>query len=74
MLVLCKEKIFSSKDTLKHLIDRNNTLRMSIASVLLNISRPLLKKLEIAFKPGLSTVQWTSKHLNSYFENVSGVS
>lgn len=71
ILVFCKEKVLNAQETLRQLVQRNNDLRMSIEMVLLNISRPMLKKLELAFKPGLSTVQWTSEHLDQYFENVS---
>lgn len=38
--------------------------------ILLNIFRPALRRLELAFKPGLSTVTWTSEHLDDYFINV----
>lgn len=38
--------------------------------VLFNISRPILRKIDLAFKPGLSRVQWLSLDLDMYFELV----
>lgn len=74
IVVYYKEKILNSKETLKQLINRNNELRSSIDMILLNVTRPSLKKLELAFKPGLSTVTWTSENLNDYFDKVHNVS
>lgn len=73
VMVFCKDKLMESYETLGSLVRRNNELRMSIDMVLLNISRPLLRKLELAFKPGLSTIAWTSEHLDDYFEDVRAV-
>lgn len=59
-----------AKDTLGHLISVNNTLRNSLDMVLFNISRPILRKIDIAFKPGLTRIQWLSMDLDMYFEYV----
>lgn len=73
VMVFCKEKVMESYETMRQLVDENNRLRLSIDMFLLNISRPLLRQLELAFKPGLSTVSWTSDHLEDYFESVRAV-
>lgn len=73
VMVFCKEKVMESYETMRQLVDENNKLRMSIDMFLLNISRPLLRQLELAFKPGLSTVSWTSDHLEDYFGSVRTV-
>lgn len=70
VMVFCKEKAMESYETMRQLVDENNRLRMSMDMCMLNISRPLLRQLEVAFKPGLSTVSWTSDHLDDYFESV----
>lgn len=72
-MVYCKDKVLDDYERLDRLIKRNNEIRMSIDMILLNVSRPLLKKLEIAFRPGLSTVTWQSEHLEDYFDNVEHV-
>lgn len=59
-----------AKNTLHHLISANNTLRNSLDMVLFNISRPILRKIDIAFKPGLTRIQWLSMDLDMYFEHV----
>lgn len=59
-----------AKDTLGHLISSNNALRNSLDMVLFNISRPILRKIDIAFKPGLTRIQWLSMDLDMYFEYV----
>lgn len=73
-MVFCKEKVLDDYERLKRLIKRNNKMRMSIDMILLNVSRPFLRKLELAFRPGLSTITWLSEHLEDYFDNVELVS
>lgn len=73
VMVFCRDKVMDAKETLMHLIEENNRLRLSVDLVLFNLSRPLLRKLELAFKPGLSTVSWTSEHLDDYCEHVRAV-
>lgn len=73
VMVFCEERVLGSYKTLNDLILENNRIRMSVDMVLLSISRPSLKKLELAFKPGLSTVTWISDNLDNYFEHVQKV-
>lgn len=73
ILVFCKDKVLDDYERLNRLIKRNNEIRMSIDMILLNVSRPLLRKLELAFRPGLSTVTWLSENLEEYFDNVENV-
>lgn len=72
-MVFCKEKVLDDYERLQRMIKRNNKIRMSIDMILLNVSRPLLRKIELAFRPGLSTVTWLSEHLDDYFDNVEQV-
>lgn len=75
MLVCNREVILNAKETLQMLLDQNNDIRMSIDMVLVSIVRPLLRKLDIAFKPGLSRVQWLSSDLElftTYVQEVRG--
>lgn len=74
IIVIYKEKILNAKETLTQLINRNNELRQSVDMVLLSVTRQNLKRIELAFKPGLSTVTWTSEHLDGYFDHVRMVS
>lgn len=70
IIVMYKEKILNAKETLTQLIQRNNELRQSVDMVLFSVTRQNLKRIELAFKPGLSTVTWTSEHLDEYFDHV----
>lgn len=45
-------------------------MRNSLDMVLFNISRPILRKLDIAFKSGLTRIQWLSMDLDMYLEYV----
>lgn len=70
VVVHCREIFMRAKDTLGHLISSNNSLRNSLDMVLFNISRPIFRKIDIAFKPGLTRIQWLSMDLDMYFEYV----
>lgn len=58
---------------LSMLIEMNNGLRVSIPIVFVNIFRPQLQKLDKAFKPGLSQIQWLSKDFDAYIEHLEMV-
>lgn len=58
---------------LTQLIVWNNEMRLSIHVVFVNIFRPQLRKIDLAFKPGLSQIQWLSKDFDSYIDNVEKV-
>lgn len=59
---------------LKMLIDQNDEIRMSIDIILVDIVKPLLRKMDVAFKPGLSRIQWLSSDLKFYTTYVKEVS
>ncbi|RLU26152.1 hypothetical protein DMN91_002318 [Ooceraea biroi] len=63
ILIFCKEKIFSSYETVKELLKRNDALRKSIPIVFLNLMKIALIDLEIAFQPCLSVITWSSLKL-----------
>lgn len=67
ILVFCRDKVMNSYEKMRQLVQDNNELRNHLDMCLLSISRPLLRELDLAFKPGLSTVSWTSDHLEEYF-------
>lgn len=66
VIVSYRDVILRAKDTLNMLIEQNNQIRRSIDMTLVSIARPLLRKLDIAFKRGLSRVQWLSADLKLY--------
>lgn len=69
-LILVRERIMGHSYKVKTLVDRNNSLRLSIPGRLLALIRPQLKKLEKIFAPGLTQVTWASSSLDSYIVNV----
>lgn len=73
VIVCYRDTIIRAKDTLKMLIDQNDEIRMSIDIILIDFARPLLRKLDVAFKPGLSRVQWLSNDLSIYTTYVKNV-
>lgn len=66
MAVCYRDTIMEAKETLKMLIDQNEEIRMSFDIILVDIVKPLLRKMDVAFKPGLSRVQWLSSDLKFY--------
>lgn len=59
--------------SLNGLIELNNQIRLSIPIVFVNIFRPQLQKIDKAFKPGLSQIQWLSKDFDAYIGQVEKV-
>lgn len=72
-MVFCRNTILGAKELLNLLIQQNDEIRLSIDLILIDIARPLLKTLDIAFKPGLSRIQWLSSDLKMYTTNVTEV-
>lgn len=66
IVIIHRDTIIEVKETLGMLVQQNNEIRMSIDIILIDIAKPLLRKLDIAFKPGLSRVQWLSSDLKFY--------
>ncbi|XP_024940596.1 dynein heavy chain 8, axonemal [Cephus cinctus] len=60
IITFCKEKIFSSYETVKKLVEENNDLRRSIPVLFLKLMNSAFVKLELAFQPCLSVVTWAS--------------
>ncbi|XP_067209496.1 dynein axonemal heavy chain 8 [Linepithema humile] len=60
VLVFCKEKIFSSYETVKKLLKKNDALRQSFPILFLNLIKIALVDLEIVFQPCLSVISWSS--------------
>lgn len=68
-LVTYEDDIKQKLRTMRHLIRRNDDMRLSIPIVFINIFRPQLQSIDKALKAGLSQIQWLSKDFDSYVEN-----
>ncbi|XP_055386175.1 dynein axonemal heavy chain 8 [Condylostylus longicornis] len=66
VITFCKEKIFGPHYRLLSLIKKYTNFRNSISSTFINIMRFQLKESEIAFKPGLFDITWTSEKLEDF--------
>ncbi|XP_036143732.1 dynein heavy chain 8, axonemal [Monomorium pharaonis] len=65
ILIFCKEKIFLSYERVKKLLKKNDALRKSIPILFLNLMKPALVNLEIAFQPCVSVVTWSSLKISN---------
>lgn len=74
VMVKFRNVLLQSKETLQSLVERNNEIRSSFDMTLVSIARPLLRKLDIVFKPGLARIQWHSADLRLYVTFVKEVS
>lgn len=72
-LVKYEDDIKRKLGSLTQLIVWNTEIRFSIPIVFVNIFRPQLQKIDIAFKPGLSQIQWLSKDFDAYLINAQKV-
>ncbi|XP_046143129.1 dynein axonemal heavy chain 8-like, partial [Osmia bicornis bicornis] len=70
IITFCKDKIFSSYETVKQLVEENNALRRNIPTLFLNLIKSVLVNLEIAFQPCLSVVTWTSLNISESCEEI----
>ncbi|XP_047526251.1 dynein axonemal heavy chain 8 [Pieris napi] len=70
IVAYCKEKIFSSYERIKYLVDRNDQVRRSMPKLYLPLLRAQLVKLEKAFQPGFSTITWTALEIPAYCDNI----
>lgn len=73
VLVDCETDLRHKFQTLNTLIELNNQLRLSIPNVFMNVCRPQLQKIDKAFKPALSQIQWLSKDFDTYVNHVKQV-
>ncbi|XP_045484350.1 dynein axonemal heavy chain 8 [Pieris rapae] len=73
IVAYCKEKIFSSYERIKYLVDRNDQIRRSMPKLYLPLLRAQLVKLEKAFQPGFSTITWTALEIPAYCDNIEFV-
>lgn len=73
MLVTYHDFLLRAKTRLAMLIEQNNVIRLNIDMTLVSIVRPMLRRLDIAFKPGLSRIQWMSADLKVYMTYVQEV-
>jgi len=65
-----QEKLFVVYETMKGLLERFLTTKLKIPQDLVGLMRPVMKKVERAFMPGSSSVNWTSTQLDEYFNYI----
>ncbi|XP_047349430.1 dynein axonemal heavy chain 8 isoform X8 [Vespa velutina] len=77
IITICKEKIFSSYNEVKNLLEENDALsyftvifRRSIPIIFLNLIKIALVDLEVAFQPCLSVISWASLKISNTCENI----
>ncbi|XP_048268511.1 dynein axonemal heavy chain 8 [Bombus terrestris] len=70
IITFCKDKISSSYETVKQLVDENNTLRRTIPILFLTLIKIVLVNLEIAFQPCLSVITWTSLNIGEVCDEI----
>ncbi|XP_043790719.1 dynein axonemal heavy chain 8 [Apis laboriosa] len=70
IITFCKDKIFSSYETVKQLVRENDTLRRTIPLLFLNLMKIILVDLEIAFQPCLSVITWTSLNIDEVCDTI----
>ena len=58
-------------EKLQSLLVENESLRAAIPSQFRPAMAPALEKVDLALRPGLITVRWTSLTVEKYFANVS---
>ncbi|KAJ2947929.1 hypothetical protein O0L34_g9722 [Tuta absoluta] len=73
IVAFCKHKIFRNYERIKYLVARNNEIRLSMPKLFLPLLRAQLIKLDKAFKPGLSTITWTSLEVTEYCDKIESV-
>ena len=52
------------------LLDENSAIRAKIPPIFLNLMGPTLQKVDLAIRPGLLSLTWTSLNLDVYFSNI----
>ncbi|XP_034939850.1 dynein heavy chain 8, axonemal [Chelonus insularis] len=60
IISFCKDKIYSSYEIVKKLVQENDYVKSSIPELFLKLMRPAFVKMDIAFRPCLSVITWTS--------------
>lgn len=73
IITFCKEKIFTSCETIKKLVEENNNVRRSVPLLFLNLINEAFLKLEATFQPCLSIVTWTSLKIPQICEEIHKV-
>lgn len=73
MVIFCRDSLMRSVDRTKKLIVLNDEIRLNVDMFLYNALRPILRELELAFKPALTRYQWLSKDLEAYLKHLEEV-
>ncbi|KAG7190763.1 hypothetical protein KM043_006835 [Ampulex compressa] len=70
VISFCKEKIFSSFETIKKLVEGNDALRRDVPALFLNLMKIVFANLESAFQPCLSVITWASLKITEVCEDI----
>lgn len=65
-----QDKIFNTYERIKGLLERFLLIKHKVPQDLAVLLRPLLKKVEKAFMPGVTNINWTSLKCEEYFEYI----
>lgn len=65
-----QEKIFEIYERIKGLLERFLTTKQKVPQDLSVLMRPLLKKVEKSFMPGVTNINWTSLKADEYFDYI----
>lgn len=57
-------------EKLQALLTENESLRGAIPAQFKTVMAPSLDRVDLAFRPGLITIRWTSLGIEEYFKNV----
>jgi dynein heavy chain len=66
-----QDKLFATYEQIKGLLDRFLMVKSKIPNDLMVLIRPLVKKVEKSFMPGISSINWTSFKCDEYFQFIS---
>jgi hypothetical protein len=63
-----QDKIFERYERIKGLLERFLIIKFRVPTDLAVLMRPILKKVEKSFMPGVTNINWTSLKANEYFD------
>lgn len=73
IITFCEDRIMSAHEKVKKLVNENDNVRKSIPHLFLNLMKPALQQLEIAFQPFLSVITWTSLEIPELCDDIEKV-
>lgn len=73
MTTFCRDKIITSFDNIKQLIEQNDRVRDSVPALFLNLMKAAFAKLQVAFQPCLSIIIWNSLEIPQVCQHIQQV-